>query len=84
MINWKVRFKHGPFLISFLTVIVAFVYQLLGLLEIVPKITQDDTMQFVLIIVNALGAFGIIVDPTTSGTSDSQRAMTYNKPRDDL
>ena len=84
MINWKVRFKNGPFLLSFLTVIVAFVYQLLGLLEIVPKVTQDDTMQFVLLIVNALGAFGIIVDPTTSGTSDSQRAMTYHSPRDDI
>lgn len=84
MINWKVRFKNGPFLLTFITLIVTFVYQLLGLLEIVPKITQDDVMQFALLIINALGAFGIVVDPTTKGTSDSERAMAYHKPRDDI
>ena len=27
---------------------------------------------------------GVVVDPTTSGTSDSEQALGYNKPRDDL
>ena len=27
---------------------------------------------------------GVVVDPTTAGTSDSEQVMGYNKPRDDL
>lgn len=27
---------------------------------------------------------GVVVDPTTIGASDSQQALGYNKPRDDL
>ena len=30
-----------------------------------------------------LGLIGVIVDPTTAGISDSDRAMTYVEPWDD-
>jgi phi LC3 family holin len=31
-------------------------------------------------LVALLAQFGIIVDPTTKGVNDSDRAMTYDKP----
>lgn len=32
-INWKVRFKNGKWLLSFASLIVAFLYQLLGMFD---------------------------------------------------
>lgn len=82
-INWRVRFKNKTFVVTFLTAIIAFIYQILSIFDIVPKITQDTVTQLVLIIVNILTTLGIITDPTTSGDvtgiSDSQRALTYTE-----
>ena len=44
-INWRVRFKNKTWLVSFLTVILAFVYQVLGMFGIVPAVTQDMAAQ---------------------------------------
>ena len=79
-INWKIRFKNAPWIIGFVGAIVAFIYQMLGMFEIVPAIGQDDITQVVGLVVNILIAMGILVDPTTKGMSDSDRAMAYDKP----
>lgn len=83
MINWKVRFKNKTWLISFVVTVLAFVYQVLGLFEITPAISQNDVVQLITLIVNMLAAVGVVVDPTTAGVSDSQRAMTYDSPKKD-
>ncbi len=83
MINWKVRFKNKTWLISFIVTVLAFVYQILGLFEITPTVSQNDVVQLVTLIVNMLAAVGVVVDPTTAGVSDSQRAMTYDSPKKD-
>jgi len=76
MINWKIRFKNKPFLLTFLTLLITFVYQLLAMFEVFPRISQDEVTSLVLIIINGLGAYGIVVDPTTPGTPDSTRVLT--------
>lgn len=80
-INWRVRFKNKTFVITFVTALIAFLYQLLGIFEVVPPVTQDNVMQLVMLIINILTGLGILVDPTTSGDvtgiSDSQRALSY-------
>ena len=76
-INWLVRFKNKTFVVAFVTTVVAFVYQILALLGIVPAVTEDSVMQLIMIIINMLTALGIVTDPTTQGISDSDRAMTY-------
>lgn len=78
-INWKVRFKNKTFLVTFITVIVSVVYQVLAALEIVPKISQDTVMNCLLGIVTILTGLGIITDPTTKGISDSERALGYEE-----
>ena len=83
MINWKVRFKNKTWLISFVVTVLAFIYQILGLFEITPAISQNDVVQLITLIINMLSAVGIVIDPTTAGVGDSQRAMTYDSPKKD-
>ena len=81
-INWKARFKNKAFLITFITLIVAFVYQILGLFGVVPSVSEDVVMNFFTIVINLLATLGVIVDPTTPGAGDSERALTYYTDND--
>jgi phi LC3 family holin len=82
-INWKARFKNKTFVITFFALIIAFIYQILGLFGIVPSISEDTIMNIFTLIVNALGTLGVLVDPTTDGVSDSSRALTYYTENDE-
>lgn len=83
MINWKVRFKNKTWLVSFVAVVIAFIYQMLGMFDIVPAISQDMTAQLISAAINILVAVGVVIDPTTANISDSSQAMTYEKPKKD-
>lgn len=74
-LNLKIRLKNKTFIITMMTTIIAFVYQMLAQFEVVPKITQDQTIQVLMIIVNILAGLGILVDPTTNGVRDSDRVL---------
>lgn len=76
-LNLKARFKNKAFVITFVTLIIAFVYQILGMFGVVPTVSEDTAMNIVTIIVNILATLGVLVDPTTPGVSDSERALTY-------
>lgn len=82
-LNWKARFKNKTFIISFVTLIVAFVYQMLGLFGIVPSISESSIVNVMTIVINILATFGVLVDPTTNGVSDSDRALTYYTDADE-
>lgn len=74
-LNLKIRLKNKTFIITMMTTIIAFVYQMLAQFEIVPKVTQDQTIQVLMLIVNILAGLGILVDPTTDGVKDSERVL---------
>lgn len=76
-INWKARFKNKAFVITFVTLIVTFVYQMLGLFGIVPSVSESTVSNIITILINILAGFGVLVDPTTPGAADSDRALTY-------
>ena len=82
-INWKVRFKNKIWLTSFISLIVGFVFSMLTLFDVYPKITQNFVMQIVEQVLTFLGLIGVVVDPTTEGLNDSNRAMNYVKPWND-
>ena len=82
-LNWKVRFKNKVWLGSFLSQIVGFVYSMLALFDVFPEVTQNLVLQLVNQVLTFLGLIGVIVDPTTAGISDSDRAMSYSQPWDD-
>ena len=83
-INWKVRLQNKTWLLAMAAALLAFVYQLLGLLGITPAVSQDQIAQLVGLAINVLVALGVVVDPTTSGMGDSAQAMTYEKPKKDV
>lgn len=83
MINWKVRFQNKTFLVTFSATCLTFIYTVLEMFEIIPPITQSMVGDIVIGIVNILVAVGVVVDPTTIGVSDSNKALLYNKPKED-
>ena len=80
-INWKVRLKNKTWLLAFAGAIVAFVYQILGMLGVVAPIAEDNVTQIIGLIRNLLVALGIVQDPTTAGMSDSSEALSYSEPK---
>lgn len=82
-INWKVRFKNKVWLGSFFSLVVGFIYSLLALFDVFPAVTQNLVIQLLNQVLTFLGLIGVIVDPTTAGLEDSDRAMGYEDPWDD-
>ena len=80
MINWKLRLKNKTTLLALSVTVIAFVYQILGLFGVVPAVTEETVTQLVTMLINILAMLGIVVDPTTAGISDSNRAMEYENP----
>ncbi len=82
-INWIVRFKNKAFWIALIPAILL----LVQVVAAVFGFTLDlgDLGNKLLDVVNALFAvltiLGIVVDPTTAGTGDSEQAMTYTEPK---
>jgi phi LC3 family holin len=79
-INWKVRFRNKTWLTMFISLIIGFVFNILKLFDIVPAITENTIMNIVNEGLTFLGLIGVLVDPTTAGIEDSNRAMTYEEP----
>lgn len=76
-INWKVRLQSYAFWVS--------LFGLLGLL--LPTLFEIDLGKYQSITQAVLGllvAIGVVTDPTTKGLSDSQQAMGYEVPREDV
>ncbi len=79
-INWKVRFKNKTWLSMFISLIVGFVFNLLKMFDVVPVVTENTVMSIIGQVLTLLGLLGVIVDPTTAGVEDSNRAMSYDEP----
>lgn len=80
--NLKVRLKNVTFWITFLPMCVSFIYQVLSLFNIVPKISENDIINVITTIITFLGNIGVLIDPTTKGITDSSQAMTYETPKE--
>lgn len=83
-LNWKVRFKNPTWLTMFISLIVGFTFNLLKMFEIVPKFTENQVMEIVSQVLTFLGLLGVLVDPTTAGVGDSERALGYDEPWKDV
>ena len=81
-INWKVRLKNPVFWLTVIPAVIAFVYTVLGLFGVVPTLSEDMLVNAVTAIITALTTIGVLVDPTTKGVGDSDRALTYEEPSD--
>ena len=79
-INWKVRFKNKTWLTMFISLIIGFVFNILKMFDVVPSVTQNQVLEIVGQVLTFLGLIGVLVDPTTAGIGDSERAMGYSEP----
>ena len=79
-INWKVRFKNKTWLAMFISLIIGFVFNILRMFEVYPPVTENQILNIVNHVLTFLGLIGVLVDPTTAGLGDSDRAMTYDEP----
>lgn len=82
MINWKVRILNKTFWITLVPALALLLQAFLAVFNI--RLELGDTTDKLIVFINALFAVfvivGIVNDPTTSGVSDSTRAMTYERP----
>ena len=76
-INWKIRLRNKTWLASVLALVVSFVYDLLAMFEYVPPLSEDWLLSLFQTVLTLLTALGVVIDPTTDGAQDSDRAMTY-------
>lgn len=76
-INWKIRLRNKTWLASAMALIVSFLYDLLAMLDFVPPLSEDWLLSLLQTILTLLTALGVVIDPTTDGAEDSDRAMGY-------
>lgn len=82
--NLKLRLKNKATLLALILAAVSFVYQVCGIVGIVPPVSEDSITQMVGAVLNVLVGLGVLVDPTTSGITDSTQTLAYDTPRSDL
>ncbi|MCO4595993.1 Phage holin [Streptococcus infantarius subsp. infantarius] len=73
-INWKLRFQNKTTLAAIAATVILLVQQL-GL-----KL-PDNISDVVNTVLTLLVLLGVVNDPTTSGLKDSEKALTYDKPK---
>lgn len=83
MINLKVRLRNPVFWATIIPALLAFIYSVLGAFDVVPAVTESEVVNIITAIISALTTIGVLNDPTTAGISDSEQAMTYEKPKED-
>nr|DAW16176.1 MAG TPA: holin [Caudoviricetes sp.] len=84
-INWNVRLKNKNFWLALVPALALLFQAFADIFGI--KLEFGQTIDKVLVFINVLFAFlvlvGIVNDPTTSGLSDSTRALEYEEPNAD-
>lgn len=84
-INWNVRLKNKNFWLALVPALALLFQAFADIFGI--KLEFGQTIDKVLVFINVLFAFlvlvGIVNDPTTSGLSDSKRALDYDEPNAD-
>lgn len=88
LINWKVRFKNGPWVAAFISqivIVVEIVLTGLNMMGITHIHLTDAVKNYILSLANAvfvlLSMLGIVQDPTTKGYGDSEQALKYESPK---
>ena len=82
-INIKARLKNKVFLVSVSVLALSIIYKVLSLFGIAPSVDENAVLEVVSMIIDFLALLGVVVDPTTTGLNDSERAMTYFTENDE-
>ena len=84
-VNWLIRLKNKAFWVAAIPALALVVQSVAALFGYTLQL--DTLVGKILAVVDAVFALlvilGIVVDPTTVGVNDSNRAMEYTEPWDD-
>ena len=84
-INWKVRVLNKTFWLTLVPALALLLQTFLAVFNV--RLELGETIDKLLVFINALFAVlmivGIVNDPTTSGLTDSTRALEYHEPFED-
>ena len=81
-INWKVRFMHKPFLLAMFSLVLLLVQQVGAVFGYdVTNMMGEQLTAIFHTVLSILVLIGVVVDPTTKGTSDSEQAQMYREPK---
>lgn len=90
MINWKIRFKNPMFyvqiLIAILTPILAYMgitAQDLASWSVLGNVLLEAVKNPYVLALVAASVYNAVVDPTSTGITDSARACKYDTPNSD-
>ena len=82
MINWTVRIKNKAFWLAVIPAVLLLIQTVAAVFGYTLDLGEIGNR--LIAVVNAvfgvLVVLGVVVDPTTAGVSDSNRAMNYKKP----
>ena len=82
-INWIVRIKNNAFWVALIPAVLMLIQMLAAVFGY--DLNLGDLGDKLLAVVNSLfvvlAILGIVTDPTTEGVADSERALTYEKPK---
>lgn len=83
MINWKVRVKNKAFWLAVIPAILLLIQQVCTIFGFTLDLGElgNQLKEVVNTVFFIFALLGIVTDPTTSGVSDSDRAMTYDEPK---
>lgn len=82
-INWIVRIKNKAFWVALIPAVLMLIQMIAAVFGY--EMNLGDLGDKLLAVVNSLfvvlAILGIVTDPTTEGVVDSERALTYEKPK---
>ena len=84
-INWKVRLKNKHFVLTLVPALALLVQAFMAIFGLTIDLTAivNHIGGFVNALFVVLAIIGIVNDPTTDGLKDSNKAMTYDEPKQD-
>lgn len=87
MINWKIRLKNPSFWASVVIAVFAPILAYMGITArdltswtAVWGVLKEAALNPYVLLMVIVSAYNAVVDPTSTGVSDSARAISYDKP----
>lgn len=82
-INWLVRIKNKTFWISIVPAILLLIQVIAAVFGYTLDLGElgNKLLDVVNAVFSVLVILGVVSDPTTSGVSDSEQALTYTEPK---
>jgi len=78
-INWKIRLRSKLFWSAMVSLLLVLANQVAAIFGVDITIYNDQITAITETLLAILGLLGVIVDPTTKGLSDSDRALDYTE-----